>query len=62
MTPEAMALEQRIREAGALVEKHQNAGQTQKAREAFAVVRELVAQRTPDTIAEMEAQRGMRHA
>jgi len=62
MTPEAMALEQRIREAGALVEKFQNAGKTQKAREAFAVVRELVAQRTPDTIAEMEAQRGMRHA
>lgn len=60
MTPAALALEQRIREAGALVEKHQNAGHTQKAREAFAVVRELVAQRTPETIAEMEAERGIR--
>ena len=60
MTPEAMALEQRIRDAGALVEKHQNAGQTQKAREAFAEVRKLVDQRTPETIAEMEAQRGIR--
>lgn len=62
MTPDAMALEQRIRDAGALVEKHQNAGHTQKAREAFAEVRKLVAQRTPETIAEMEAERGLRHA
>lgn len=62
MTPEALALEKRIRDAGALVEKHQNAGRAQQAREAFAEVRKLVAQRTPETIAEMEAERGLRHA
>ncbi len=60
MTPEALELEQRIREAGALVEKHQNAGRAQKAREAFAEVRKLVQQRTPDTIREMEESRGIR--
>jgi hypothetical protein len=60
MTPQALALEQRIREAGALVERHQNAGHTQKAREAFAEVRELVQQRTPETIREMEETRGLK--
>lgn len=60
MTPEALALEQRIREAGALVEKYQNAGRAQQAREAFAEVRKLVNQRTPETIEEMETQRGIR--
>lgn len=59
MTPDALALEQRIREAGALVEKHQNAGHAQKAREAFAEVRKLVQQRTPETIREMEESGGI---
>jgi hypothetical protein len=62
MTPAALELEQRIQEAGALVEKHQMNGHNQKAREAFAVVRELVAQRTPETIAEMEEERGLSRA
>jgi hypothetical protein len=59
MTPAALELEQRIQEAGALVEKHQMNGHNQKAREAFAVVRELVAQRTPETVEEMERDRDL---
>ncbi len=62
MTPEALALEQRIRDAGALVEKHQNAGKALLAREAFQEVKRLVEQRTPETIREMEESRGLRHA
>ena len=62
MTPEAIELERRICAAGALVEKHRNAGHNQKAREAFAEVRKLVEQRTPDTIREMEESGGLRHA
>lgn len=59
MTPEAMALEGRIREAGKRVEQHAHAGRPQQAREAFNEVRELVAQRTPETVHEMEIERGL---
>ena len=59
MTPDAMALEQRIRDAGTLVEKHQNAGHTQKAREAFEEVKRLVGLRTPETVAAMEERLGL---
>ena len=57
MTPED--LETAIRAAGALVEKHQNAGHTQKAREAFAEVKRLVELRTPETVERMERERGL---
>lgn len=57
LTPEE--LEAAIRAAGALVEKHQNAGHRQKAREAFAEVRRLVALRSADTVRAMEEERGL---
>lgn len=56
-TPEE--LEAAIRAAGAQVEKHQNAGHSQKAREAFAEVRRLVALRSPETVEAMERSRGL---
>lgn len=61
-TPEAMDLELRIQEAGALVEKHQNAGKNILAREAFHEVKRLVALRTPETVREMERERGLYRA
>jgi hypothetical protein len=59
MTPEAQDLERRIREAGALVEKFQNAGKSVLAREAFHEVRRLVALRSAETVREMEESRGL---
>lgn len=56
-TPEE--LETAIRAAGAQVEAHQNAGHRQKAREAFDEVRRLVALRSPETVAQMEMERGL---
>lgn len=55
-------LEAAIRAAGAKVEAHQNAGHSQKAREAFAEVKRLVALRTPETVERMERERGLFHA
>lgn len=52
-------LEAAIRAAGAMVEKHQNAGHRQKAREAFDEVRRLVALRSAETVARMEMERGL---
>lgn len=52
-------LEDAIRAAGALVEKFNNAGQAQKARDAFQEVRRLVAMRTPETVERMERERGL---
>ena len=57
-TPEE--LETAIKDAGALVEKHQNAGKSVLAREAFHEVRRLVNLRTPETVAAMEEARGLR--
>lgn len=57
LTPDE--LEAAIRAAGALVEKHQNAGHRQKAREAFDEVRRLVALRSPEMVARMEMERGL---
>ena len=57
-TPEE--LEAAIRAAGAQVERFQNAGRSQKAREAFAEVRRLVALRSPETVEAMETARGLR--
>lgn len=59
-TPEQ--LEDAIRAAGALVEKFNNAGQAQKARDAFQEVRRLVAMRTPETVERMERERGLYRA
>lgn len=56
-TPEE--LEAAIRAAGAMVEKHQNAGHRAKAQEAFAEVRRLVTLRTPETVERMERERGL---
>jgi hypothetical protein len=56
-TPEQ--LEDAIRAAGALVEKFNNAGQAQKARDAFQEVRRLVALRSPETVEAMERERGL---
>ena len=53
-------LEAAIRAAGAQVEKHQNAGRSQQAREAFQEVRRLVALRSPETVEAMERERGLR--
>lgn len=53
-------LEAAIRAAGAQVEKHQNAGRSQQAREAFAEVRRLVALRSAETVEAMETARGLR--
>ncbi|MBQ0917479.1 hypothetical protein KBW71_03420 [Hydrogenophaga aromaticivorans] len=52
-------LEAAIRAAGAQVEAHQNAGHSQKAREAFDEVRRLVALRSPETVERMELERGL---
>ena len=57
-TPEE--LEDAIRAAGAKVEKLNNAGRAQLAREAFQEVRRLVALRTPEMVEAMEAARGLR--
>lgn len=57
-TPEE--LEAAIRAAGAEVERFQNAGRSQQAREAFAEVRRLVALRSPETVEAMETARGLR--
>lgn len=59
-TPEE--LEAAILAAGAIVEKHVNAGQNQKAREAFAEVRRLVALRSPEMVRAMERERGLYRA
>lgn len=59
-TPEE--LEAAILAAGAIVEKHQNAGHRQKAREAFAEVRRLVALRSPEMVRAMELVRGIYRA
>ena len=59
-TPEE--LEAAIRAAGAEVEKFQNAGRSQQAREAFAEVRRLVALRSPETVEAMERERGLYRA
>jgi len=59
-TPEE--LEAAIRAAGAQVEAHQNAGHSQKAREAFDEVRRLVAMRTAETVEAMERERGLYRA
>lgn len=59
-TPEE--LEAAILAAGAIVEKHVNAGQNQKAREAFDEVRSLVALRSPETVRAMELVRGIYRA
>lgn len=52
-------LEAAIRAAGAIVEKHVNAGHRQKAREAFDEVRRLVALRSAETVEEMEQSRDL---
>lgn len=52
-------LEAAILAAGAIVEKHVNAGQNQKAREAFDEVRRLVALRSPEMVRAMELVRGL---
>ena len=56
-TPEE--LEAAIAAAGAIVEKHVNAGQNPKASDAFNEVRRLVALRTPETVARMALERGL---
>lgn len=56
-TPEE--LEAAIAAAGAIVEKHVNAGQNPKASEAFNEVRRLVALRTPETVQAMELSRDL---
>lgn len=52
-------LEAAILAAGAIVEKHVNAGQNQKAREAFDEVRRLVALRSPEMVRAMELVLGL---
>lgn len=52
-------LEAAIAAAGARVEKFNNAGRAQQAREAFAEVRRLVALRSPETVEAMERSRGL---
>ena len=56
-TPEE--LEAAIRAAGAEVERFQNAGRSQQAREAFAEVRRLVALRSLETVEAMERDRDL---
>lgn len=56
-TPEQ--LEAAIVAQGALVEWHTNCGKTALAREAFSVVRTLVAMRTPEAVQAMEQARGL---
>jgi 2-methylaconitate cis-trans-isomerase PrpF len=55
----AAQLEAAIAAQGKLVEWHQNCGKSALAREAFAVVRTLVAMRTPETVQAMEQARGL---
>jgi len=57
LTPDE--LETAILAAGAIVEKHVNAGHSQKAREAFDEVRRLVALRSPEMVRAMELARGL---
>ena len=45
---------------GLLVESHMNAGRHQVAREAARVVLQLNQMRTPETVAQMEAERGLK--
>lgn len=56
-TPEQ--LEAAIKAQGALVEHHVSYGRREPASEAFAVVRRLVSLRTPETVAQMERERGL---
>ncbi|MBX3610369.1 MAG: hypothetical protein KF871_10795 [Hydrogenophaga sp.] len=53
-------LEAAIKAQGDLVEFHHLCGRNEPAREAFKVVRQLVLMRTPETIARMDAERGLR--
>ncbi|MFP5467911.1 MAG: hypothetical protein ACLGG8_10360 [Gammaproteobacteria bacterium] len=59
-TPEQ--LEEAIKAQGDLVEFHHLCGRNEPARVAFQTVRQLVALRTPETVARMEQERGLRHA
>lgn len=56
-TPEQ--LEAAIEAQGALVQWHHMCGVNESARIAFQTVRQLVALRTPETVARMEAARGL---
>jgi proline racemase len=56
-TPEQ--LEAAIKAQGDLVQWHHMCGKMPKAREAYAHVKVLVAMRTPETVAALEAARGL---
>ena len=58
ITPEQ--LEAAIQAQGDLVEFHHLCGRNEPARESFKVVRQLVLMRTPETIARLERERGLR--
>lgn len=55
-------LEAAIKAQGDLVEFHHMCGRPAPAREAFKVVRQLVLMRSPETVARMEAERGLSRA
>lgn len=57
-TPEQ--LEAAIKAQGDLVQFHHMCGRNEPTREAFKVVRQLVEMRTPETIARLERERGLR--
>lgn len=59
-TPEQ--LEAAIKAQGDLVEFHHMCGRNAPAREAFDVVKKLVALRTPETVARMDRERGLGRA
>ena len=56
-TPEQ--LEEAIKAQGDLVEFHHLCGRAEPARIAFQTVRQLVALRTPETVARMDRERGL---
>ncbi len=53
-------VEDAIKAQGSLIESHVNAGRMQPARDAAKVVLQLNQMRTPETVARMEQERGLR--